>query len=50
MEKNYIRCEKCGFVYEEVKDNCPRCNEPKTIAEDLNEEYTGPVFNICDGE
>lgn len=46
METQYIRCKKCGNIFED-KDECPKCGEKvnKCVNEDLNNE---PVFNCND--
>lgn len=48
MDIKYTQCQNCFIVYSEDLQKCPRCGEPKSIQEDLNN--TEPVFNICDGE
>ena len=47
MQVNYVRCKNCSCVYSDELKECPRCKEPLTILEDLDNSIE-PVFNICD--
>lgn len=47
MDKKYVRCSECAYIYSLELDKCPKCKTITPITEE-NEQKDITLFNICD--